>query len=744
MNRVKTLPAMIFLVLLLFGQVPAATESENAVQQALASWKVMRMTPQQFRESGLAPVKCATTVLSVLEAHRNELPISVAAGLDEYRLGKVFADSVHTFAFPPLDSHFILYYTRKGPDSVPDSDAWTLTAPGWLRGADNIPDYVEFIANALDSARKFETIGLGYSFNGARIYVNIFDLGAVYGYALPGTDTLEFDNNLDFFDPRIVDIRDRYNVTAAHEFFHRIQFGYTENINFFSEPSAVWMEDKMFPAVNDYLQYINQPGNIFQLPDTRMDEYATGNYDRVVWPKFLDERYSTAVIRRAWENYGAGESITDQVFGEALQSIDPQITFAKAFSEFGRWMFYTGPRSAYRSTFIDADLWQSVRVDTLDYADFMSAAWYSPEAHSLKYQVLLNRQGHDLGFFQDQADPPMAVNVAVLNPLSRTLLLDTLFLAGTYFEHVAAWPNPAPHPEYLNLFNTAPLSKMIRFLANDSLYLAYPGEIRTNTFNAGYVARLTVLDTLRFSLKDSVGKPDSAGQAGLSSLAQAGVVVFRENDLVSLFRDNFHLSGVRDVYRAAVDSVIEAMTVSGKANLTFEFTESPSSLFMTAVYAVDSLAKTSLRLPLSSPPRRYALNYNASGSAFTQKTPGRKVVYFCVAGQSDLAVGKPFPNPAGPGADEVRIIYEAGSGPAQCTIYTLSGKQVRALSANSSLENTAAPSSNSVYNPQRMFIWNLKNSAGGRVRPGIYLYNLQPYSGAIAEQGKIACTGEAK
>jgi len=47
-------------------------------------------------------------------------------------------------------------------------------------------------------------------------------------------------------------------VTAAHEFFHAIQFGYPlgDGWDWWMEASATFMEDEAFDAVNDYRQYL--------------------------------------------------------------------------------------------------------------------------------------------------------------------------------------------------------------------------------------------------------------------------------------------------------------------------------------------------------------------------------------------------------------------------------------------------------------------------------------------------------
>ena len=51
-------------------------------------------------------------------------------------------------------------------------------------------------------------------------------------------------------------------VTVAHEFFHAIQYGYTNwDDQWWEENTAVWMEDEVFDQINDYLHYLGATYN---------------------------------------------------------------------------------------------------------------------------------------------------------------------------------------------------------------------------------------------------------------------------------------------------------------------------------------------------------------------------------------------------------------------------------------------------------------------------------------------------
>ncbi|HCW32260.1 MAG: s-layer domain-containing protein [Candidatus Peregrinibacteria bacterium GW2011_GWF2_39_17] len=88
-------------------------------------------------------------------------------------------------------------------------------------------------------------------------------------------------------------------VTIAHEFLHCIQFsylgafaGFPQDV-FFSEQTAVWAEEAVYPEINDYWYYLtdffNYPEfSIFtgQIPADSLFEYASA-----IWPIFLSEYF---------------------------------------------------------------------------------------------------------------------------------------------------------------------------------------------------------------------------------------------------------------------------------------------------------------------------------------------------------------------------------------------------------------------------------------------------------------------
>lgn len=102
-------------------------------------------------------------------------------------------------------------------------------------------------------------------------------------------------------------------VTLAHEFFHAVQLSYIPYAQLLQDPNlwlaegtATWMEDTLYPAVNDYTQYVNQWVNY---PQKSLFSSSTNDnrYGSVLFFKYLSQNYHQAddpdgaqVIRSIW------------------------------------------------------------------------------------------------------------------------------------------------------------------------------------------------------------------------------------------------------------------------------------------------------------------------------------------------------------------------------------------------------------------------------------------------------------
>jgi hypothetical protein len=129
-------------------------------------------------------------------------------------------------------------------------------------------------------------------------------------------------------------------VTAAHEFFHAIQFGYNFKAvaqnRWFSEGSAVWMEDEVYPAINDYFQYL--PASPIMNP---MVPFTTNGYFSVYGDfalyKFLQGyTHDPNFVKKMWAQVGAYLNMTPMRALARVLAADHS-SLAKALPVFGLW-----------------------------------------------------------------------------------------------------------------------------------------------------------------------------------------------------------------------------------------------------------------------------------------------------------------------------------------------------------------------------------------------------------------------
>jgi hypothetical protein len=274
------------------------------------------------------------------------------------------------------------------------------------------------------------------------IYVMNLSNG-ILGYAAfdsgPKTDpylVLENDMHLfEFFDPDDLFTGtpkdNTLKTTTAHELFHIIQFQYLnsdwydennssnflnvifEKSKWWFEATAVWMQDKVYPQINDYVYYLgrnyddqNNNGKwdmgevIYNYNGTpsKLENYESGwfadinvpldtfdsggvhQYGSVIFAKFLSERYGDNIIKEIWENFDTKSTYPIIAIEQVVLSF--QETFKKAFVEFHlaniskkyiEGAYY--PPLEVRQ-FIDSDLWNNTNNSTgtvdVEYSDLLN------------------------------------------------------------------------------------------------------------------------------------------------------------------------------------------------------------------------------------------------------------------------------------------------------------------------------------------------------------------------------------
>jgi hypothetical protein len=280
-------------------------------------------------------------------------------------------------ATPVCGANVCIHYVTTGPHAVDTTDGGD---------AGTTPDYVDAALNVFQNdVWAQEVTAMGYrapksdlssdnngsssaDATGAKFDVYLADLGdeSLYGYCT--TDDPHFDqgSTYHFFDASSYCVVDNdfvasqfpthtplenLEVTAAHEFFHAVQFAYdAADDQWFMESTATWMEDEIYPDVNDNLQYLVD-GPLGK-PLTPLDKGATNSdpcchvYGDWIFFRFVSEKFNATLIQDMWDR-ADGSADTDG--GGGPDGVGPDDFSIQAV---GR-VLSSSNRGGFRSNFAD-------------------------------------------------------------------------------------------------------------------------------------------------------------------------------------------------------------------------------------------------------------------------------------------------------------------------------------------------------------------------------------------------------
>ncbi|WP_028659413.1 MXAN_6640 family putative metalloprotease [Nocardioides insulae] len=147
-------------------------------------------------------------------------------------------------------------------------------------------------------------------------------------------------------------------VTAAHEYFHAVQFAYdaTED-RWLMEGTAVWAEDEVYNGINDNRQYLRY--SPLTSPRTSMDDASAKNgfmqYGDWIFFRFLSEQWGKqqggmpVIVRQIWQRADSSRGPRyDQYSSRAVSGVvrSKKTQLRKAFARFAAEN--RNPRATYR------------------------------------------------------------------------------------------------------------------------------------------------------------------------------------------------------------------------------------------------------------------------------------------------------------------------------------------------------------------------------------------------------------
>jgi len=288
--------------------------------------------------------------------------------------------------------NFLLHWMESGDHAVPIED---ISGNGY-------PDYIDSAAVIFEKVRQIEVVQMNYTpppgQDGTAVvpYSVYFSARSDYGLTVPGyidipnlpgtnyTSYIILDNDYNdtiFFTKGIDGLR----VSAAHEYHHAIQLGYNYRYTdlYFWEMTSTWMEEVIYPEINDYFYYL--PSLFNNVSNTRFDLYlGVYPYANSIYLHMLESIHGSACIKSIWDRILVESSL--EALKYVLGTYDD--TWLGSLSEYGLWLYYTGDRSLPGQFFKDAIHFPKVRVYALDKFDFEDSLSEDKNTESISNQFL--------------------------------------------------------------------------------------------------------------------------------------------------------------------------------------------------------------------------------------------------------------------------------------------------------------------------------------------------------------------
>ncbi|HKJ32673.1 MAG TPA: MXAN_6640 family putative metalloprotease [Balneolales bacterium] len=290
-------------------------------------------------------------------------PVIIDFQRDKSQLTKRTKQTINSFIKPKISGveqkdispsgKFAIYYTTSGPDSVSVTD----------NNKNGVPDYVDWAASYADSSWDEEVKNIGFTnpvINSRPYVIHIQNLrdgfgNPIYGYTTAdtlGNTQIYINNNFgrsgipDNWDPD-GKLKGAMKVTIAHELKHAIQFrvdGWSDlyETSRWLEMDATMMEDVVFDPVDDYINYLKDPGSIFSNPQYTM---YPGSYQQVTWGLYFIQNYGIQFWKRVWDDIKTNHYISMKDAVSDVLKRYYQKSFNEEYTRDYLWHYAAGTRS---------------------------------------------------------------------------------------------------------------------------------------------------------------------------------------------------------------------------------------------------------------------------------------------------------------------------------------------------------------------------------------------------------------
>lgn len=354
------------------GRIDYPTMIENRIY---AISDISKVDPQFMTDTPIIE-KCGTT--NILEL--NEAVQTLAAKK------AILTEAVNAFkgilARPTKQKYFVsssgkfrIQYDTAGTHAVyqPTVD---------INPVDGVPDYVNRVAEAFDYIYRLQVDTMGYTppppdgtsgggSNQYDVYLHVnsgaygvtYSDGTVSNYGTPPRTAYKSYIHVDptYTGFGYTDRTLPMKVTAAHEYFHAIQFAYNINAgNWFMEVSSTWMEDIVYDNINDYRYYLS---TFFNSPKTSLTKFdGAHEYASCIYGHYISENFGNNRMKRMWDyTVNAGSNIALTAIQNALSEIGTNRS--DVFAGFTVWNYLTGSRAnGTHSTYSEGSFFPQINI----------------------------------------------------------------------------------------------------------------------------------------------------------------------------------------------------------------------------------------------------------------------------------------------------------------------------------------------------------------------------------------------
>lgn len=323
---------------------PALTVDQTALYLVYSVVAPERL-PVEFTQ-GADPARSGTPALHEAMLLSDEVSSLTLRNMLDLVNRPTLSGPEETFVSP--DGWFRFHYTTSGEDAV------TLA-------------YAQEMAGYFDDSWEHEVTTLGYfhppSDNGVG-GDNLYDVylihltGGTLGYTSSGGEYHPPDSTHDCSASHIAmntNLGYQYlTTTSSHEFQHAIQSSYDwAEPTWFMENCAVWMEDQVFPDVNDWMGFWSE--GAVRKPWKSID---TGNpywYGSSIWPRMMGLMFGIDAVREVWENCAetSGPNMWD---AQDDMFIAHGMDLEQGFMAYGLWRYFVSGNYSANYNLWDEDL----------------------------------------------------------------------------------------------------------------------------------------------------------------------------------------------------------------------------------------------------------------------------------------------------------------------------------------------------------------------------------------------------